>query len=145
MVLAFLFCCPLVEFWEFNSILIFRFLFWIQPNCLDNYTTLSATFYGLILLCNKLWGYWIKAINMISFQTLLQGILTYLVWNFQNFFKIFIAFFLYVYENLRHFPMHIFWEKIAYFWEKIAYFWEKLHIFEKKLHTSGKKYLIERA
>ena len=92
MVLAFLFCCPLVEFWEFNSILIFRFLFWIQPNCLDNYTTLSAPFYGLILLCNKLWGYWIKAINMISFQTLLQGILTYLVWNFQNFFKIFIAY-----------------------------------------------------
>ena len=73
------------EFWEFNSILIFRFLFWIQPNCLDNYTTLTALFYGLILLCNKLWGYWIKAINMISFQTLLQGILTYLVWNFQNF------------------------------------------------------------
>ena len=26
-----------------------------------------------------------------------------------------IAFFLYVYENLRHFPMHIFSEKIAYF------------------------------
>ena len=65
--------------------------------------------------------------------------------------KIIIAFFLYVYENLRHFPMHIFWEKITYFWEKlhifeknciflrknciflrkIAYFWEKLHVFEK--------------
>merc|ERR1712016_556890 len=27
----------------------------------------------------------------------------------------FILHFLYVYENLRHFPMHIFWEIIAYF------------------------------
>ena len=62
-----------------------------------------------------------------------------------------IAFFLYVYENLRHFPMHIFWEKIAYFWEKlhifeknciflrkIAYFWEK-----KCMHLGKNTWLQE--
>ena len=83
--------------------------------CGGVWVKISASFN---LFC-QIWFPLLSTRNLSSWIQLVQ----YVVGKWTETLKLFtsfkiallIAFFLYVYENLRHFPMHIFWEKIAYF------------------------------